>query len=113
MPSAITKATPVADGVDVTITSRDVAAQTEIRARAALHASMNDWSMAVFPQHSGFHGGPGNIGYCPIIHADTLVSSEPIADGVRIHVKARNERDVRSLQTATDARVRALSTPTS
>ena len=63
--------------------------------------------MTAFPHHTSMHTGPGNLGFCPIIHADTRVSYEPIADGVRVHVTARSSRTVTKLQRATEARIRA------
>jgi hypothetical protein len=105
--SSVTTSKPVADGVELTITSADERARSEIFARARFQEIIGDpWRF--LPAHSGVHGGSGTMGYCPIIHANTLVSYERIADGVRVHVKARKASDILALQQATDARVRAL-----
>jgi hypothetical protein len=105
--SATTQSTPTADGVELTITSSDSDAQSEILARAMLQSLQRD-PMTNAVQHTGDHRGPGSIGFCPIIHADTRVSFEPIANGVRVHVTAHRLRDVAALQEATSARVRAI-----
>ncbi|HTR54283.1 MAG TPA: hypothetical protein VMJ10_26505 [Kofleriaceae bacterium] len=110
--SATTQATPTADGVDLTITSPDPAAQREILVRAVLQSLQRD-PLARVPQHTGEHGGPGSIGFCPIIHADTRVTYAPIANGVRVHVAAHRMQDVATLQEATAARVRAMTRPSS
>jgi hypothetical protein len=110
--SAQTRSTPTRDGVDVFVTSSRMGAREEIVARAQRQAAL----AGPFPfvgEHSGHHGGPGDIGFCPIIHAGTTVSAEPITEGVRIHVAARSHADVAALQRATDARVRALARPAS
>jgi hypothetical protein len=100
------------DGVDVTITSSDAAARRRIVELAAQQSALGGplWPA---PLHSGLHGGPGTIGRCPVIHADTTVTYELVPDGVRIHVAARSSSAVTKLQHATEARVRMLAVPTS
>jgi hypothetical protein len=112
IPNAKTVATPTDDGVDVSITSDDPAARERIVMLAEMHSRQGD-PLRAFPQHSGLHGGPGSIGRCPIIHASTNVTYQETPDGVRIHVAAREPRDVLRLQRATQARVQALSLPAS
>jgi hypothetical protein len=110
--SASTRASPTQDGVDIFVTSTQVGARDEILARAERQGALR----GPFPfvrEHTGHHGGPGNIGFCPIIHAGTMLSIEPIADGVRIHVAARDPADVPALRRATDERVRAIARPSS
>ena len=107
VPSARTYVARRKDGVDVTILSNDPAARQKIASLASLEARRGE-PMWLLPPHSGMHGGPGTIGFCPIIHADTSVSVERVRDGVRIHVAARDERDAAKLQEATEARVRAM-----
>ncbi|HTR49518.1 MAG TPA: hypothetical protein VMJ10_02360 [Kofleriaceae bacterium] len=92
------------DGVDLVITSPDPDAQREIFARAFVQSWQGDPLAHVAP-HTGEHGGPGSIGYCPIIHADTTVTYAAIPGGVRVHVAARHPLDVPALQQATEARV--------
>ena len=112
VPAAITKVTAVDDGVELTITSTDLTSQHDIVALAGFQSRIGEawWFL---PQHSELHGGPGNIGFCPIIHRNTDVSVTPIPDGVRIHVKARAAADVKPLQDATSTRLRALTMPSS
>lgn len=115
-PSGVTTAETVSsatvDGVDLTITSKDAAARQDILERAQLQARQPDpfW---FFPEHSGLHGGPGTLGRCPIIHANTNVTYVELADGVRIHVAARDPSAVAQLQQATEARMHALVRPSS
>jgi hypothetical protein len=105
--TATTRARPTSDGVELTITAASDEARREIVSRAAHQAAMQEPRVKV-PEHTGRHGGPGSIGFCPIIHANTIVTYEPTADGVRIHVAARSSDDVAALQRATDARVKAI-----
>lgn len=106
VPSAKTTYSRTPDGVTVTITSAD----PEARARILALGQLQSWQqepLTGLPHHTSMHSGPGNVGFCPIIHADTRVSYEPIAEGVRIHVAARSSRTVTKLQRATEARIRA------
>ncbi len=115
-PSAVEGATTTAaltpDGVELTITAKDPDARREIAARAALHGQMLDPVWLVSP-HSRAHGGPGSIGRCPIIHANTLVTYEPTSEGVLVHVISRTKGDVGRLQRATQARIRGMTLPSS
>lgn len=112
VPSAVTVATPTAEGVDVTVTAPGGPARTEIVARSRVQAALGN-GLTAFPEHSGMRGGPGTIGHCPIIHANTTVSYEPIARGVTIHVVAHDHDQVAQLQRTTEQRVRALNFPSS
>lgn len=107
VPSATTTATETVSGVDLVITSPDPEARAKIAALARQQATLHNprW---FFPQHSTLHGGPGGQGFCPVIHANTTVTWEPIGEGVRIHVAARGTDQITALQRATEARVRAL-----
>jgi len=107
VPSAVTTTTETVSGVDVVITSPDPAQRAKIASLSRLQATLGNprWFM---PPHTGMHGGPGAEGFCPIIHANTTVTWEPLAEGVRIHVTARGTEQVTALQRATEARVRAL-----
>jgi hypothetical protein len=110
--SAKTTSTRTSDGVELTITSDDPSAQADIVALAKAHADMKGpiWFL---PAHSGLHSGPGSLGRCPVIHADTTVKVQPIANGVMIQVAARTPDRVAALQQATEARVRVLTPPSS
>jgi hypothetical protein len=110
VPGAHTTTARTQNGIDVTITSPDPAVRAKIAALAQAESQRGDplWFMA---PHNGQHGGPGTIGFCPIIQTNTSVTYEPISDGVTIHVTTRG--DVRALQVATESRVRALALPSS
>ncbi len=110
--SAKTTATRTPDGIDLTITSDDPSARADIVTLAQLQRDQRAPIWFV-PAHSGMHGGPGSLGRCPVIHADTTVTYQPLANGVLIHVAARSRGRVAALQQATEARVRALSPPSS
>jgi len=51
------------------------------------------------------HGGPGEIGYCPIIHTGTEVTVRRRSDGAVIHIHAVNPHDVPHLQIAIADRI--------
>jgi hypothetical protein len=110
--SARTVTTPTFDGVNLTITSQDPDARRQIVKLAAFQSSERE-SIPFMPAHSGLHGGPGTIGYCPIIHAGTIVTYKEIPDGVRVHIATRRPEEVQMLQRATETRVSALAKPTS
>ena len=110
--SAKTVAQPTNSGIDVLITSNDPNAQQRIHALAELQSHPRD-PISVMPAHTGMHSGPGTVGRCPIIHANTTVSVETIPDGVRVHVVANFPPDIAELQRATGDRVRTFSLPSS
>ncbi|NVB84419.1 MAG: hypothetical protein HOV81_38955 [Kofleriaceae bacterium] len=112
VPSAKTSAVPTDKGVDVVITAPELDARHRILALAELHASQRE-PIAMLGEHNGMHGGPGTMGRCPIIHANTTVKLDPIPEGVRIHVTANDKDDIQALQKATDARVKTLQLPSS
>ncbi len=109
-PSAVTGArtelTLRDDGVDLKVTAPTLEGQREIRARAARQAMLPRLSAA--PRHSGEHGGPGTIGWCPVVHEGTIITPVDVPGGVIIHVQARTAGDVPALQRVTAARVEAL-----
>jgi hypothetical protein len=101
--SARTTVRPTVDGVEVTITSPEPQAAQQILQLTRVQARL--------PEPFWFFGpdsGPGDLGRCPIIHANTRLSYDELADGVRIHVAARTPSAVAPLQEATRARLRAL-----
>jgi hypothetical protein len=60
------------------------------------------------PAHTGMHGGPGSIGHCPVIHANTDITYDPMGNGVRLHILARDKVQIPALQQAVRARTQAL-----
>lgn len=110
VPTATTVGTPAPDGVNLTITSSDPDARRRIVKLAELHSNLRE-TIPFMPEHSGLHGGPGTIGYCPIIHAGTIVTYKQIPEGVKIHVATRRPGEVWLLQRATKMRINALAMP--
>lgn len=93
-------------GVDVIVTSEDPDARTEIRALADYHARLDRFTE--WPMHSGFHGGPGTYGHCPIIHDRTRITISPVPDGVTLHVVALTPDHVAPVQEQTVQRLASL-----
>ena len=106
VPGSVTKMSETADGVDVTITAGDAAAQRKILALAHTHERIGNPNGE--SAHDGMHGGPGNVGFCPIIHANTVITVSEAPGGARIHVKAGDPANKAALVEATRKRVEAL-----
>jgi hypothetical protein len=106
VPGSITKMTETSDGVDVTITAGDAEAQRQILALARPHERIGNPTLE--SQHDGMHGGPGNVGFCPIIHANTVITVSEAPGGARIHVRAGDPKNKAALVEATRKRVEAL-----
>ena len=110
-PSAVagakTVVTPTADGVDITITVDNPTARQRIVDLARWHGVMTEPIFGI-PPHTGMHGGPGTIGFCPIIHNKTTVTAEEIEKGARIHVHAVDPAMAPRLQQITMMRLQAL-----
>jgi hypothetical protein len=104
---AVTRLTNTPDGVDLEITASEPAIQQQIVDLARLHERMGlPGSSGV--EHTGKHGGPGNIGHCPILHAGTTVTFDPLARGAVIHVVAMAPDDVLRVQTTVADRAARL-----
>ena len=95
------------DGADVQITATDPVVQQQIIELAIVHAHLGHPNPAE-PAHSGMHGGPGNLGYCPIIHTGTKVTVRRRSDGAVIHIHALHPEDVPHLQLAIADRIAQL-----
>ena len=106
LPGASTTVKDTADGVELQITTNDPAVQQRLVKLAKFHAMLQFPNWFVKP-HSGLGGGPSTIGYCPIVHQDTLLTYAPIANGVTIHVATAPDK-VSALQRETHARVNTL-----
>jgi hypothetical protein len=110
-PSAVegvkTRATPTSKGIDLEITSDDPAAVREVVSRAELQTTLHGPYWFV-PAHTGMHGGPGDIGHCPVIHANTDITYNQFGNGVRVHILARDKSQIPALQQAVQARTQAL-----
>lgn len=93
-------------GVDLVITADDPDARRQILALAERHMRMGD--PAGLPEHSGLHGGPGTMGYCPIIHHATTITVTRTQEGVIVHVRALVPSKLKALQEETQSRVAGL-----
>ncbi len=103
LPSATTRLANTPRGVDVTVTSTDPVTVHRIVELAQLHVR---GATAEVPRpHDQHHGGPGWIGYCPVMVTDqTKVSMTPRPDGATLHVEARSPDRVAEVQMLIKAR---------
>ncbi len=110
-PSALVGATTrvihTKDGATLKITATDPVVQRQIIQLAIVHTHLGRPNPAE-PAHSGMHGAPGNIGYCPIIHIGTRVTARRRSDGAVIHMHALHREDVPHLQLAIADRMAQL-----
>lgn len=103
LPNATTRLANTPRGVDVTMTSSDAPTARRIVELAQLHVRGRT-AEASHP-HDQKHGGPGWIGYCPVVVTDeTQVSITPLPDGATVHVEARSPSRVTELQQLVKAR---------
>jgi len=107
LPSAITSVEDIDDGIAVTIKVTNPMWRDRLLELAHVHARIGGPESSV-AEHTGRHGGPGVIGHCPILHAGTRVSFEPIPDGVRFSVFALPGRDLAGLRRETRERAASL-----
>jgi hypothetical protein len=110
VPTAQTQPVRTRRGIDLAITSNDPFAQRAIVAAADVQVRLRRRHWFMLP-HTGRHDGPGTFGHCPVIHANTWMSYEPITGGVLIHVIARDAATVQALQRATLSRIEDLQVP--
>jgi hypothetical protein len=103
LPGATTRLASTPRGVDVTVTSTDPVTAHRIVDLAQLH--VRGRTAEVSRPHDQHHGGPGWIGYCPVMVTDqTQVSMTPRPDGATLHVEARSPSRVAELQELIKAR---------
>lgn len=102
VPGAITRIEPTAGGVDVTVTAPGPDARRTIVALAEFHAR-TPRPLSRTP-HVGLRGGGSRIGYCPILHDGTTVTSIPVPGGVRIQLRADRPARVKELRDLVRAR---------
>jgi hypothetical protein len=103
LPRAMTRLANTPRGVDVTVTSTDPATAHRIVEMGELH--VRGRTAEVARPHDQHHGGPGWIGYCPVMVTDqTQVSMTPLPDGAILHVEARSPSRVAELQMLIKAR---------
>jgi hypothetical protein len=106
---ATTNLTNTPDGVDLQITASDPTVQQQVIELANIQAHMGKPNRSE-TEHTGMHGGPGDVGYCPIIHTATTVTFTQITGGAVIHVRAAVPADVPRLQAMVADRVARLAT---
>ncbi len=103
LPNATTRLANTPRGVDVTVTSTDPVTAHQIVELAQLH--VRGRTAEVSRPHDQHHGGPGWIGYCPVMVTDqTQVSMTPRPDGATVHVDARSPDRVAEVQMLIKAR---------
>ena len=97
LPKSTTRIANTPRGVDVLVTSADPQTAHRIVELAQLH--VRGRTAEVSRPHDQHHGGPGWIGYCPVMESDqTQVSMTPRADGATLHVEARSRERVAEIQ---------------
>jgi hypothetical protein len=108
LPGATTRLANTPRGVDVMVTSTDPRTAHRIVELAQLH--VRGRTAEVSRPHDQHHGGPGWIGYCPVMVTDqTQVSMTPRPDGATLHVEARSPERVAEIQAL--IKVRAVRLP--
>jgi hypothetical protein len=79
----------VEGGVELTVTAREAAATSEIRARAR-HVAEVSKEEAPQGRHNGTGRGGGKSGRCPVITRNTVITTDDVEGGARITVKPRD-----------------------
>jgi len=103
LPRATTRLANTPRGVDVTVTSSDPVTAHRIVELAQLH--VRGRTAEVPRPHDQHHGGPGWVGYCPVMVNDqTQISMTPRPDGATLHVEARSPERVAEIQMLIKAR---------
>jgi TusA-related sulfurtransferase len=115
-PSAVAGARTVSrrtpDGVQLMITADQPAAQQRIITLARLQAGFSQ-PIYQLPPHTGMHSGPGTVGRCPVVHANTIVTTQTLPRGAVVNVRARDRAKVPELQAKVEERVGTLRQPSS
>jgi TusA-related sulfurtransferase len=92
VPGAATALKDAKDSVVITVTAKDDAATTDIRARAKLivEASKKDPKDV---KHQGDGSGGGGYGRCPVVLKDTTVTAKDVPGGSELTVKPEKPAD--------------------
>jgi hypothetical protein len=100
------------DAVIVTVTAPadNKQAVEEIRTRAKHLAEVSAKNPET-PTHDGQGDGGGGLGNCPIVLADTTITSEDVANGSKLTVKPSKPDDLPKLKQAASERKAKLATP--
>jgi hypothetical protein len=106
VPGAVTKVELTPGGVDVTVTAPGPEAQRTIVALAQFHARTPKPLDAT--PHVGLRGGGSRIGFCPLLHDNTTITTSTVPGGVRLHLRADSPSRVKELQAIVSTRVARL-----
>ena len=82
---AMTSIAPTESAVEVTITAKDEAATTEIRARAKKLGEIGAQEVEE-PRHTGEGRGGGQLGSCPVVMTGTRLAVADVDGGVKVTV---------------------------
>ena len=83
----------VEGGVELTVTARDAAATTDIRARARHLADMSKQE-APASRHNGSGHGGGKLGRCPVVARNTVVTADDVEGGAKLTVKPKDPAEL-------------------
>jgi len=104
--SSTTKMQMTAADVVLTITAPEINAQHKIVTLAHAHERSGNPRGGLI--NNGEHGGPGSSGFCPIVHADTVIRVEEISGGAIVHVRPTDPAQLQALGSAIAARIDAI-----
>lgn len=109
VPGSSTALKDTKDAVLVTVTAKDEAAVTEIRARTRhlVDASKKDPKDV---KHDGQGDGGGKLGRCPVVVKDTTVTAKDVPGGSELTVKPAKPEDVAALLKEARDRAEAFAT---
>lgn len=107
---ATTKVEDAADAVVVTITGTAEPAVKEIRERAK-HLAEVSVKAPTEIKHSGEGEGGGGLGSCPVVLADTSITTEEVEGGAKVTVKPGKAEDLAKLQALAKERHAKLAAP--
>jgi TusA-related sulfurtransferase len=83
----------IPSGVELTITSTDAAAVSDIRAR--IHALMEaQKNQGTNVKHTGNGEGGGLLGRCPVVLKDTVVAAADVDDGSKVTITINDPQEV-------------------
>jgi TusA-related sulfurtransferase len=108
VPGAATAVKDTKDAVLVTVTARDEAAVTDIRARTR-HIVDSAKKDPKDVKHDGQGDGGGALGRCPVVLKDTTVTAKDVPGGSELTVKPAKPADVAGLLKEAKDRAEAFS----
>jgi hypothetical protein len=106
---AMTKVDDAPDAVVVTVTGTGDAV-TEIRARSKHLAEVSAKAPAEV-KHTGEGVGGGGLGNCPVVLADTTITSEEVEGGAKLTIKPANAADLGKLKALAKERHAKMAAP--